>query len=90
VPIHRAVFTALPLKGDYVLSPTGYSWNVRQSNGDGSVRSILAGVRDRTLARERLMALAGADKTDAWEIAGADLFRLVAAFRPSAAIGRED
>jgi hypothetical protein len=85
VAIHRAVFTALPLKGDYVLSPTGYSWNVRQSSGDGSVRSILAGVRDRTSARARLVALAESDQTDAWESAGIDSVRLVAGFRPSAA-----
>jgi len=80
----RAIFTALPLEGDYVLSSTGYSWNVRRSNGDGSVQSIVAGTRDRTAALTRLVALADANKTDAWETVGDGLFWLLERFRPAA------
>jgi hypothetical protein len=82
--IRRAVFTALPLEGDYVLSPTGFTWNVRRSNGDGSVQSITAGTRDRALALSHLVALADGDDTDAWETAGSGSFWLVGRFRPLA------
>jgi hypothetical protein len=79
--IRRAVFTALPPKGDYVLSPTGYSWNVRRSNGDGGFQSIFAGERVRSFALSHLVSLADSSGTDAWETAGSGSFWLIARFR---------
>jgi hypothetical protein len=80
--IRRAVFTASPPKGDYVLSPTGYTWNVRLSNGDGSAQSLFAGARDRDVALSHLVSLADADGTDAWETASSGSFWLIARYRP--------
>jgi hypothetical protein len=65
-----------------VLSPTGYTWNVRLSNGDGSAQGLFAGARDRTVALSHLVSLADADGTDAWETAGSGSFRLIARYRP--------
>jgi hypothetical protein len=75
--IHREVFAAEPPAGDYVLSPTGYSWNVGRSNGDGSVQSVAAGARDKAVALASLSSLADADKTDAWETVGTGVFWLL-------------
>jgi hypothetical protein len=80
--IRRTVFTASPLPGDYVLSPTGFTWNVRRSIGDGSVQSPFAGARDRRVALSHVVSLADGDKTDAWETAGSGSFWLIARFRP--------
>lgn len=80
--IRRAVFIASPPKGDYVLSPTGYTWNVRRSNGDGSGQSLLAGARDREVALSHLVSLADGNGTDAWETAGSGSFWLIARYRP--------
>ena len=79
----RETLTINPPDGDYILSPTGYSWNVRRSIGDGSVQSITAGERKKALALARLLSLAEADKTDAWETVGAGVFWLLRRFRPS-------
>ena len=79
----RETFTTAPPGGDYILSPTGYSWNVRRSNGDGSVQSIAAGQRTRAVALASLIALAEADKTDAWETVGTGEFWLLRRFRLS-------
>ena len=79
----RETLTTAPPGGDYILSPTGYSWNVRRSNGDGSVQSIAAGQRTRAVALASLMALAEADKTDAWETVGTGEFWLLRRFRLS-------
>lgn len=81
--IRRETLTAAPPDGDYILSPTGYSWNVRRSNGDGTVQSIAAGERDRTAALASLISLADADKTDAWETVGTGVFWLLQRFRPA-------
>jgi hypothetical protein len=43
--LQRETLTTNPPDGDYILSSTGCSWNVRRSNGDGSVQSISAGKR---------------------------------------------
>ena len=48
--LRRETLTINPPDGDYILSPTGYSWNVRRSIGDGSVQSITAGERKKALA----------------------------------------
>ena len=81
--MRRETLTSHPPDGDYILSPTGYSWNVRRSLGDGSVQSIAAGERKKALALARLISLAEADKTDAWETVGTGVFWLLRSFRPS-------
>ena len=83
VMLRRETFTATPPNGDYILSPTGYSWNVRRSIGDGAVQSIAAGERKKAVALARLISLAEADKTDAWETVGTGVFWLLRRFRPS-------
>ncbi len=80
----RAILTANPLDGDFILSPTGYSWNVRRSLGNGSVQSIAAGERNKSVATARLISLAESDKTDAWETVGTGVFWLLRRFRASA------
>ncbi len=79
----REILTASPPTGDYILSPTGYSWNVRRSIGDGSVQSIAAGERKKAVALASLISLAEVDKTDAWETVGTGVFWLLRRFRPS-------
>lgn len=78
----RGVYIASPPEGDYVLSPTGYTWNVRRSNGDGSAQSLFAGARDRGVALSHLVSLADANATDAWETTGSGSFWLIARYRP--------
>jgi hypothetical protein len=78
----RETLTANPPNGDFILSPTGYSWNVRRSLGDGAAASIVAGERHKAIARAGLMSLAETDKTDAWETAGTAVFWLLRRFRP--------
>ena len=77
----RETLTANPPDGDYILSPTGYSWNVRRSIGDGSVQSITAGERKKAVALASLLSLAEADKTDAWETVGIGEYWLLRSFR---------
>ena len=80
----RETLTANPPNGDFILSPTGYTWNVRRSLGDGSAASVIAGERNKAIARAGLMSLAETDKTDAWETAGTGVFWLLRRFRPLA------
>lgn len=77
----RETLTANPPDGDYILSPTGYSWNVRRSIGGGSVQSITAGERNKAVALASLISRAEADKTDAWETVGTGVFWLLRKFR---------
>ena len=79
----RQILTANPPEGDFILSPTGYSWNVRRSLGHGSVQSIVAGERKKDVALASLISLAAAHKTDAWETVGTGVFWLLQRFRPS-------
>jgi hypothetical protein len=81
--LRRPTLTATPPDGDYILSPTGYSWNVRRSIGNGSVQSIVAGERTKAVALASVISLAGADKTDAWETVGTGVFWLLRRFRQS-------
>jgi hypothetical protein len=60
-----------------VLSPTGYSWNVGRSNGDGSAQRLLAGARDRGVALSCTVLLADTNGTAAWESAGIGFFSLI-------------
>jgi hypothetical protein len=78
----RQTLTANPPDGDFILSPTGYSWNVRRSLGNGTVQSIAAGERNKAVALASVMSLAEADKTDAWETVGTGVFWLIRRFRP--------
>ena len=77
----RAILTTNPPDGDFILSPTGYSWNVRRSLGNGSVQSITAGERKKDIALASVISLADADKTDAWETVGTGVFWLLQKFR---------
>jgi hypothetical protein len=77
----RETLTTNPPDGDYILSPTGYSWNVRRSIGGGSVQSITAGERNKAVAVASLISLAEADRTDAWETVGTGVFWLIKRFR---------
>jgi hypothetical protein len=79
----REILTANPPDGDFILSPTGYSWNLRRSLGNGSAQSIATGERTKAVALARLISLADADKTDAWETVGNGVFWLLRRFRPS-------
>jgi hypothetical protein len=79
----RETLTANPPDGDFILSPTGYSWNVRRSLGDGSALIIAEGERKKAVALASLISLAEADKTDAWETVGTGVFWLLRRFRPS-------
>jgi hypothetical protein len=81
--IRREILTSAPLDGDYILGSTGYTWNVRRSKGDGSAQSVTEGARDKAAAVARLISLADAAKTDAWESEGIGLFRLIHRFRAS-------
>lgn len=78
----REIVTAVR-GADYILSPSGYSWNVRRSKGDGTVQIIADGERDKAVAVANVISLADADKTDAWETIGTGGFRLLQRFRAS-------
>ena len=71
---------AEPVDGDYILSSTGYSWNVRRRNGDGT-QSISEGERDKAVARAQVISRADTDKTDAWQKTSPGEFWLLKAFR---------
>jgi hypothetical protein len=81
--IRRDIFTANPPRGDYILSPTGLTWGVRRTNGNGSVMNISAGERNRKIALATLLSLAEGDKADAWETVGTGSFRLIKRYRSS-------
>jgi hypothetical protein len=81
--MRRDVFTARPPYGDYILSPTGFTWDVRCATGTGSVMSISTGERNRKVALASLLALAERDKADAWETVGTGSFWLIKRYRPS-------
>ena len=81
--MRRDIFTAHPPHGDYILSPTGFTWDVRRATGSGSVMSISTGERNRKAALASLLALAEGDKADAWETAGTGSFWLLQRYRSS-------
>ncbi|HVQ13519.1 MAG TPA: hypothetical protein VMS40_08010 [Vicinamibacterales bacterium] len=81
--LRRKTLTASPPAGDYILSPTGYSWGVRRSIGEGSAQSIAGGERKKAVALAQLVSLAETDKTDAWETVGTGVFWLLRRFRPA-------
>ena len=77
----RETLTAQPAAGDYVLSPTGFSWNVRRSTGAGAAHCVADGNRDRQTALVTLLSLAEADRADAWETVGNGVFWRIKQFR---------
>ena len=81
--IGRDIFSVDPPSGDYILSTTGLTWNVRRTNGDGSVMCVSDGERNKKSAVATLLSLAEGDKSDAWETAGRGSFRLIKRFRSS-------
>ena len=54
----RKVFTARPPGGDYILSPTGFTWGIGRSNVDGSRIQMNTGERDKNVALATLLMLA--------------------------------
>lgn len=79
---HRKTLTAQPPGGDYILRPTGFSWSVRRTNGNGAAYSVSEGDRKRQTALAKLLSLAEASQTDAWETVGNGVFWRVKRFRP--------
>ena len=77
----RKTLTTQPPGGDYILRTTGFSWGVRRSNGTGADHSISEGDRDRQTALAKLLLLAEADHTDAWETVGNGVFWRIKRFR---------
>jgi hypothetical protein len=77
VQLERPTFTRSPSSGDYILGHTGISWSVDRRNGNGSVMRMSEGGRRRATALEALLSLAAAERTDAWETAGAGEWRLI-------------
>jgi hypothetical protein len=84
--LRRAIFTNAPLDGDYILTSSGYSWNLRRSDGDGSAQSVADGERGKAVAMAQLSSLAAAARTDAWERIGTGEFSLLRRFRTSFAV----
>jgi len=79
--MRRDIFIAQPPSGDYILSPTGFTWGVRRTSAAGSVMSVLEGERSRKRAVATLLSLAKDDQADAWEPAGPGSYRLIKANR---------
>ena len=77
-----ATYTQIPAAGDYIVGRTGVSWSVNRSLGGGEFARLREGVSDASAARGDVIAAARADATDAWETAGRDEFRRLAAYRP--------
>lgn len=70
----REVLSAGPVEGDYILSPTGFSWNVLRSNGNHGGSSVATGERDKKAAIAHVRRLAAAAGADGWETVGSGLF----------------
>jgi hypothetical protein len=79
--MQRYTHSPRPLKGDYILSFTGLTWNVLRSSGELSATSVTSGDRDRKTALARIRTLTEQDGADGWEADGRDLFRQVTRFR---------
>jgi hypothetical protein len=79
--LHREVYTARPVIGDYILSFTGLTWNVLRRVADGAAMSVSTGDRDRKTALERIRGLSETDGTDGWQVDGDNLFRQIVRFR---------
>jgi hypothetical protein len=82
--LHRKVFTDRPPDGDYILTPTGFTWSIGRSNVDGSLMQMTAGERKRNVALSTLLMLADRDGADAWETVGTGSYWLVKRYRSGA------
>jgi hypothetical protein len=82
--LRRKVFTARPPAGDYILSPTGFTWGIGRSNVDGSFMQMTAGEREKNVALGTLLMLADRNGADAWETVGTGSYRLVKRYRSEA------
>ena len=80
--MREAAFTTTPPPGDYILNPGGLTWHIRRATDRASVLSISVSDKTRKTALARLLSLAEADATDAWENEGGS-YRLVKRYRPS-------
>ena len=79
--MRRDLLTSNPREGDYILSPTGLTWNVLRSTGARGGRSISTGDRDKKTALAKLRSLTEAENADGWETAGTGLFWQITRFR---------
>ena len=77
----RTVFTVRPPDGDYILSPTGFTWGIGRSNVDGSLMQMTTGEREKNVALATLFMLADRDGADAWETVGTGSYWLVKRYR---------
>ena len=82
--IRRDVFIARPPSGDYILSPTGFTWGIGRSNVDGSRMQVTTGEREKNVALATLFMLADRDGADAWETVGTGSYWLVKRYRSGA------
>jgi hypothetical protein len=79
--MRRDLLTTNPREGDYILSPTGLTWNVLRSTGGRGGTSISTGDREKKTALARLRVLTETDRADGWETSGTGLFWQIARFR---------
>ena len=79
--LRRNVYTVRPPAGDYILCPTGVTWNIRRSNDDGSFMQMTAGEREKNVALGTLLMLADGSGADAWETVSTGSYRLVKRYR---------
>ena len=77
----NATFTAHPIEGDYILSFTGFSWNILRRTGHDSAMSVSTGDKNRKTALARIRSLTEIDSADGWEADGPDVFRQITRFR---------
>jgi hypothetical protein len=77
----RVTTTTDPREGDYVLSPTGLTWNILRRGRDRNGASVSTGDRDRKVALTKVRSLAQGDRSDAWETSGTGVFWQIARFR---------
>jgi hypothetical protein len=82
--LRRKVFTDRPPDGDYILSPTGFTWGIGRSNVDGSLMQMTTGEREKNVALATLLMLADRDGADAWETVGTGSYWLVKRYRSGA------
>ena len=80
--MQRDTLTMNPPAGDYILSPTGLTWNVLRRIGNDSSASLSTGDRERETALIRIRTLAERDRVDGWATAGTGMFWRITRFRP--------
>ena len=55
--MRRDLLSTNPREGDYILSPTGFTWNVLRSTGAGGGTSMSTGDRDKKTALAKLRSI---------------------------------